>query len=54
MNLVERRVEVYSGPSGPAAEPGYAQQCEYSPADEMPLLIAGREVARLAVRDLLP
>jgi Uma2 family endonuclease len=54
VNLVERRVEAYTGPSGPVAEPGYAQQREYLPGDELPLLIAGREVARLAVRDLLP
>jgi Uma2 family endonuclease len=54
VNLAERRVEVFSQPSGPLAEPDCAQQRQYLSGDEIPLLLGGREVARLAVQDLLP
>jgi Uma2 family endonuclease len=54
INLVDRRVEAFSEPSGPVAEPDYAQQRQYLSGDEVPLLLDGREVARLAAQDLLP
>ncbi len=53
-NLLERRVEVYSKPSGPVAAPDYRTRHDYAPADEIPLLIEGREIGRVPVRDLLP
>ena len=54
VNLVERRVEAHVQPSGPVAEPDYAEQHQYLSGDEIPLFLDGREVARLAVQDLLP
>lgn len=49
-NILDRRIEVYSDPAG--AE--YRSRSEYVMDAEVPLVLDGREVARLAVRDLLP
>jgi Uma2 family endonuclease len=54
LNLTERKLEVYTGPSGPAQSPDYAQQQDYGPSDEVRLFLDGREIARLPVRELLP
>jgi Uma2 family endonuclease len=54
INLVDRKVEVYTDPTGPALMPGYRQQQEYGPGAAVPLVIDGREVARVAVDELLP
>lgn len=54
VNLAERVVEVYGGPSGPAPAPGYASRRDHGPDDAVPVVIDGREVGRVAVRDLLP
>jgi Uma2 family endonuclease len=54
VNLVERQVEVYSGPSGPSEPIGY-RHCEvYRLDQEVPLVIAGTEVGRIPVEDFLP
>ena len=54
INLVERQVEVYSGPSGPSEPVGY-RHCEvYRHGQEVPVVIAGTEVGRIPVADLLP
>lgn len=53
-NLVESRIEVYSDPTGPASKPEYRAVQVFGPDDAIPVVIDGREVARLAVRDLLP
>ena len=54
INLVDRQVEVYTDPTGPADPPDYRQPQDFGPADEVPVVIAGREVARIPVRELLP
>jgi Uma2 family endonuclease len=54
VNLVDRQVEVYTDPTGPAEKPDYRQRADYAPGAAVPVVIAGREVARLAVADLLP
>lgn len=53
VDLVHRRVEVYTGPSGPAEAPAYAWVQAFGPEHEIPLLLDGREVGRIAVRDFL-
>ena len=53
-NLPERRFEVYTEPSGPAPHPGYRQRQEYGPDEEIPVVLAGQEIGRLKVGDLLP
>ncbi|MBY0521865.1 MAG: Uma2 family endonuclease [Gemmataceae bacterium] len=54
VNLVDRQVEIYTEPSGPSEQPDYAQRQDYGPADQVPVVIEGREVGRLSVTDLLP
>jgi len=54
VNLVDRQIEVFTQPTGPTEQPTYAN-CEIIPADgEVPVIIDGREVARLKVADILP
>lgn len=50
VNLAERKVEVYSEPSGT----NYLQQQDYSEAEEVPVVIEGKEVGRFVVSELLP
>jgi Uma2 family endonuclease len=54
VNLVERQVEVYTAPSGPALQPAFAQRQDYRPGDAVPLVIDGLQVALIPVVNLLP
>jgi Uma2 family endonuclease len=54
VNLVDRRIEVYTHPTGPAKRPDYLHRQDFGPDDMIPVVIAGHEMGRLAVRDLLP
>ncbi len=54
VNLNDRQIEVYTEPSGPGDRPDYARRQDYPLTDEVPLVIEGREVGRVAVRDVLP
>ncbi|HEV3439717.1 MAG TPA: Uma2 family endonuclease [Gemmata sp.] len=51
VNLIDRRVEVYTGPRG-GKKPTYKQQKNYGPGDEVPLFIGGKEVGRIPVKEL--
>lgn len=53
INLVDMQVEAYTEPSGPLAQPGYRQHRTYRTGEVIPLIIAGQNVAPVAVRDLL-
>jgi Uma2 family endonuclease len=53
INIVHFQVEVYSQPRAGTA-PAYRTRHIYHLGDSVPLVIAGREVARIAVRDLFP
>ena len=53
VNLVDRRVEVYTQPRG-GKSPSYKQRTDYGPADAVPVIIAGKQVGTIAVKDLLP
>jgi Uma2 family endonuclease len=54
VNLIDRQVEVFTRPTGPADAPNY-DDCQIVPADrELSVVIEGREVGRIGVRDLLP
>lgn len=50
VNLAERKIEVYSEPSGS----DYQQRQDFESDTEIPVLIEGRELGRIAVSDLLP
>lgn len=52
-NIVARRLEVYAEPSGPVDEPGYRHNQFYGLEDEVPLILDGRAVGRIAVKDHL-
>lgn len=54
INLIDRQIEVYSSPSGPTANPAYAQRTDYRAGDQVPLILDGVEVARIPVQELLP
>jgi len=54
INLPENQIEVYTEPTGEAEEPDYQRRQDYFPDDELPVIIEGREVGRLAVREVLP
>ncbi len=53
VNLPASRVEVYTQRRGGRA-PAYQQRQDYSGEEAVPLVIAGHELARIAVRELLP
>jgi Uma2 family endonuclease len=58
VNLVSRRVEVYSDPQPAGGGEGqlarYAKAEAFEPGGDVPLVLDGREVARIPARDLLP
>jgi len=54
VNLVDGQVEVYFGPSGPSEPLGYRHCDVYRPGQDVPLVIAGTEVGRIPVAELLP
>ena len=54
VNIPDRQVEIYTQPSGPVTKPTY-KNCEIVTADgDLPVVIDGREVGRIAVKDILP
>jgi Uma2 family endonuclease len=54
INLVDRRVEVYTQPSGPTAAPAYGAFQTFQPGDTVPLVLDGNTVASVPVADFLP
>lgn len=54
VNISDQQVEVYTDPTGHSPQPDYRQRQDYGRSATLPLFIDGAEVARLAVRDLLP
>jgi hypothetical protein len=53
INLVDRRVEVYTQPRG-GKSPAYKTRVDYGPDDLVPVVIAGKRVGTIAVKELLP
>jgi Uma2 family endonuclease len=54
INLVDRRVEVYTQPSGPTVAPAYGAFQTFQPGDSVPLVLDGATVGAVPVTDLLP
>jgi Uma2 family endonuclease len=54
VNLIDDQVEVHTDPTGPAARPDYRKRVVYRPGQSVPLVLGGKTVARIPVRDLLP
>jgi hypothetical protein len=53
VNLIDRRVEVYTEPRG-GKNPVYKKHVDYGPEDAVPVVIAGKELGRIPVKELLP
>ena len=53
VNLMARTIEVYSGPSGPAINPTYAQRSDHGLGEALTIVINGTHQGRAAVRDFL-
>jgi Uma2 family endonuclease len=53
VNLVDRRIEVYTEPTGPCDAPTYARRQDFAPGSEVPVRLDGQEVGRIAVNNLL-
>lgn len=54
VNLADRRIEVFTQPSGPVAVPAYSSFQIYQPGDAVPLVLDGATVATIPVDELLP
>ena len=52
INLIDGQVEVYSDPDQTSSQ--YNAHVDYEPGDNVPVIIEGRELTRIAVADLLP
>ena len=53
VNLVDRHVEVYTEPRG-GKNPAYKKHTDYGPDDAVPVVVAGKELGRIPVKELLP
>ena len=53
-NLVDRRLQIYSDPTGPDSNPDYRNRRDLGPEEEVAIILDGREVGRITVRDALP
>jgi Uma2 family endonuclease len=54
VNVAEGCVEVHTDPTGPTKAPTYRSRAVVGPNGELSLVLDGREVARIAARDILP
>jgi Uma2 family endonuclease len=54
VNLPQRQIEVYSSPSGRGKSAAYRDTKIYGQDDEVPLILDGRELGRIKVREVLP
>lgn len=54
VNLPDRRVEVYTAPIGNDGSARYQDSVFHDEAGAVPVAIEGREVGRIAVKDILP
>ena len=54
VNIPDRRIEVYSDPSGPTDKPAYRNHRDFQSAEEVPVVLEGREVGTITARDVLP
>jgi Uma2 family endonuclease len=54
VNLIDGRIEEYTDPSGQGENADYRQRRDYSADGEIALVLDGRQVAGIPVRELLP
>jgi hypothetical protein len=51
---VENQIGIFTEPTGPAKRPDYRHNQIYQPGDSIPLVLDGKEVAKIEVNDILP
>ena len=54
VNLVDRRIEVYTDPTGPDAAPLYRRRQDFGPGQSVPLSVGGMDAGEIPVDGLLP
>jgi len=54
VNLIDRRIEEYTDPAAAVENSDYRQRRDYSVDGEIALLLDGRRIANVPMRDLLP
>jgi Uma2 family endonuclease len=54
VNLPEKQVEVYTGPSGPGKAPDYAKRRVYGIHESVPVVLRGKKLGQIAVKDMIP
>ena len=54
VNLIDRQVEVYADPTGPAPLPAYGRRTDYREGQAVPLVVGGMQVGQIPVNELLP
>lgn len=54
VNLVDRRIEVYTKPSGSTPVPSYGQFETYQPGDSVPLILDGATLGSLPANEMMP
>ncbi len=54
VHMAEHRVEVYRDPIGRAQSANYQMAETFGPEDHVPIVIDGRELGRVAIKDILP
>jgi Uma2 family endonuclease len=54
VNINDRWIEVYTSPSGPVADPKFAQRVDHRPGDNISLVLGNDAPILVAVQDMLP
>jgi Uma2 family endonuclease len=54
VSLPDRRIEVYTKPTGLDPNPGYRKRDDFGPDDDVPLFLDEDEIARISAAELLP
>ncbi len=54
VNIPDARIEVYSDPTGPDRRPAYRSRRDYGLEEEAPVILDGREVGKIAVKNVMP
>ncbi|AMV38432.1 Uma2 family endonuclease [Planctomyces sp. SH-PL62] len=49
-----RKLDVFSEPKGSGRDAGYARHASFAESEPAPVVLAGREVGRIAAKDMLP
>jgi hypothetical protein len=54
VNLIDRQIEIFTGPAKASGEPDYSHREVFSVTESVPLVIDGRTIALIPVREIIP